>query len=74
MTKQPKPHPSEYAPYHTMKEFSDGINDYMEGLYWQNAGKYQGVAGQAYDRGTEYAMRVVRAANARYDAKSARFH
>ena len=53
-------HPSEYAPYNTLPAFDEGITAYMEGNY---KNPYDDVAGQAWDRGLEYAMRVVREGN-----------
>jgi hypothetical protein len=52
-----KPHPTDYAPYHTMSAFNEGITAYTEGRY---NNPFTGVAAQAWDRGLEYAMRVVR--------------
>ena len=50
---------AEYAPYHTMKEFQLGAQDWTDGNY--RAGEnYTGVAGQALDRGAEAASRFVR--------------
>lgn len=46
-----------YAPYHIMKAFDKGYNDYMAG----RLGDMAGVAGQAYDRGANAAMRVMQA-------------
>jgi hypothetical protein len=43
-----------YAPYHTFPEFAEGYADYKAGL--RDIG-YDGVGGQAYDRGAECAMR-----------------
>jgi hypothetical protein len=43
-----------YAPYHTFPEFAEGYADYTAGL--RGIG-YDGVQGQAYDRGAECAMR-----------------
>lgn len=51
-----RPTPTEYAPYHTLPAFDQGISDYMEGRMRH----LDGVAGQAWDRGAEYAMRVIR--------------
>jgi len=55
--KQTRPQPTDYAPYHTFPEFDDGITAYMEG---RHDNPHDGVAAQAWDRGSEYAMRVVR--------------
>lgn len=52
-----QPHPTDYAPYHTLPAFDDGITDYIEG---RHDNPHTGVAAQAWDRGSEYAMRVVR--------------
>ncbi len=49
---------AEYAPYHTMPEFQQGFDDYNMGELASDIG---GVAGQAYDRGAEAAMRIARA-------------
>ncbi len=43
-----------YAPYHTMPEFKHGYDDYNECAPFAD---YENVAGQAYDRGAECAMR-----------------
>jgi hypothetical protein len=55
------PVPTDYAPYHTLPAFNEGITDYME---WRFNNPYtasgDGVNAQAWDRGLEYAMRVVR--------------
>lgn len=49
----------EYAPYHETKEFNEGFTDYLVGeLCDTKHGK--GVEGQAYDRGYEAGMRVMR--------------
>jgi hypothetical protein len=56
--KKTQPQPTDYAPYHTLPAFNDGIADYMEGRY--DNPHDDGVAAQAWDRGSEYAMRVVR--------------
>jgi len=56
-----KPHPTDYAPYHTLPGFDRGITDYMERRYENPyTGPREGLAAQAWDRGAEYAMRVVR--------------
>ena len=55
-----RPMPADYAPYHTFPEFDQGIDDYMSGRF---DNPYDGVAAQAWDRGSEYAMRVVRYSN-----------
>jgi hypothetical protein len=43
-----------YAPYHTMPEFAEGFDAYEAGIY---INPYVNVAGQAWDRGLEAAMR-----------------
>jgi hypothetical protein len=50
---------AEYAPYHTLREFQIGSQDYMDGNH-RNGDHYDGVAGQAWDRGHEAAMRFTR--------------
>jgi hypothetical protein len=47
-----------YAPYHAMAEFKQGYDDYVAGHV--PAFDIPGVAGQAYDRGGECAMRRMR--------------
>jgi hypothetical protein len=42
-----------YAPYHTFPEFAEGYADYLVAGFRG----YDGVKGQAYDRGAECAMR-----------------
>ena len=42
-----------YAPYHTFPEFAEGYADYNDCRYRE----LHDVAGQAYDRGAECAMR-----------------
>jgi hypothetical protein len=49
---------AEYAPYHKMQGFRQGVRDY--GLCRYAAENYDGVYGQAYDRGAECAIRVAR--------------
>jgi hypothetical protein len=44
-----------YAPYHTMCEFETGFTDYELGQNFSDS--FHDVAGQAYDRGAECAMR-----------------
>jgi hypothetical protein len=44
-----------YRPYHTMPEFKHGYDDYVAGRV--PAWDIPNVAGQAYDRGAELAMR-----------------
>ena len=53
--------PEDYAPYHELSEFWEGYRDYNAGTQRT----YEGVRGQAYDRGQEFAMRQ------RQDAMSA---
>ena len=48
---------SEYAPYHVMPAFQQGMADYAA----SRRAELSGVAGQAYDRGLECAMRTARA-------------
>lgn len=57
-----KPHPQDYAPYHTMIDFDRGIDDYMSGRYNNpyDGMPREGLKAQAWDRGSEYAMRVMR--------------
>lgn len=50
---------AEYAPYHTMPEFQQGIDYYRAGKV--PSFSIPGVAGQAFDRGAECAMRIARA-------------
>jgi hypothetical protein len=47
-----------YAPYHTMPEFSAGLADYVAHRPWP-VGRISpnSAGGQAYDRGSECAMR-----------------
>lgn len=47
---------SEYAPYHTMKEFQWGFSDYQNCTH--TPVDPDSAAGQAYDRGAEFAMRL----------------
>jgi hypothetical protein len=54
--------PSDYRPYDQFPEFNEGITDYMEGRH-NNPHGNSSVAAQAWDRGSEYAMRVVRRSN-----------
>ena len=57
-----RPMPTDYAPYHTFPAFDRGIDDYMSGRFENPyCDPRQGLAAQAWDRGSEYAMRVVRA-------------
>ncbi len=50
---------AEYAPYHTFPEFQWGFDDYNDSQVRRTP--LPGVAGQAYDRGAEAAMRIKRA-------------
>ncbi len=50
---------TDYTPYHTFPEFQTGFGDYQAGKAW--AMSRNGVAGQAYDRGCEFAMKLARA-------------
>jgi hypothetical protein len=45
----------EYIPYHTLKAFQIGSQDYMDGNYNNPYG--DGYEAQAWDRGMEAAMR-----------------
>lgn len=47
-----------YAPYDKMAAFEEGYRAYMEGRVPAHA--IGGVEGQAYDRGAEAAMRVLK--------------
>jgi hypothetical protein len=59
-----RPMPHDYAPYDVMPEFDEGISDYMSGRYDNPyTDPRDGVKAQAHDRGSEYAMRVVRYSN-----------
>ena len=57
-----RPMPTDYGPYHTLPEFDQGITDYMESRFHNpyDGNPRQGLAAQAWDRGSEYAMRVKR--------------
>jgi hypothetical protein len=64
MTTNKRPMPEDYRPYHQMPEFDEGIDDYMQGRYSNPyTDPRDGVKTQAHDRGSEYAMRVVRHSN-----------
>jgi hypothetical protein len=52
------PKPSHYAPHHTMPEFTEGMNAYMED---NHKNPYKGPQAIAWDRGHQYAIAVVRA-------------
>jgi hypothetical protein len=59
-----RPMPSDYRPYDQFPEFDEGITDYMEGRYDNPyTDPRDGVKAQAHDRGSEYAMRVMRHSN-----------
>jgi hypothetical protein len=61
-----RPMPEDYEPYNTLPEFDQGISDYMEGRYDNPyTDPRDGVKAQAHDRGSEYAMRVVRFSGSR---------
>jgi hypothetical protein len=47
-----------HAPYHRFEEFWDGFTSYDCGRDCPNRWEENSVAGQAWDRGTEAAMRV----------------
>ena len=49
------PHPTDYAPYHTLPAFDAGIDAYMANVL---RNPFEGYEAQAFDRGAEYAMRV----------------
>jgi hypothetical protein len=53
------PASEDYRPYNVMPEFTQGIEDYTNGRH-ENPHGTTNVAAQAWDRGSEYAMRVVR--------------
>jgi hypothetical protein len=56
-----QPMPSDYRPYDQFPEFNQGIDDYMNGVYENPyTDPRDGVKAQAHDRGSEYAMRVLR--------------
>ena len=56
-----RPMPSDYRPYDQFPEFDQGIDDYMSGRFENPyTDPRDGVKAQAHDRGSEYAMRVVR--------------
>jgi hypothetical protein len=61
-----KPMPMDYAPYHTMFEFDEGITAYIERQYRNPYTEpRQRLAAQAWDSGLKYAMRVMRHAHGR---------
>ena len=49
----------EYRPYDQMPEFAECFADYEAGVFNRHK-QYDGVAGQAYDRGLECASRAIR--------------
>jgi len=53
---------NEYRPYDTLPAFDEGFRDYQLGNYSYGA-RYHGVAGQAWDRGAECAMKWARQNN-----------
>jgi hypothetical protein len=60
-----RPTPEDYRPYHTLPAFNEGVDDYMAGRFDNpyDGNPRQGLAAQAWDRGSEYAMRVIRHGN-----------
>jgi hypothetical protein len=54
--------PEDYASCHTLPAFDEGIAGYMSGRFKNpyDGKSREGVNAQAWDRGSEYAMRVVR--------------
>ena len=63
-SREVRPMPEDYEPYNTLPEFDQGISDYMEGRYDNPyTDPRDGVKAQAHDRGSEFAMRVVRYSN-----------
>ena len=62
--KPARPMPEDYRLYHQVPAFDEGITAYMSGIHENPyTGRFDGVAAQAWDRGSEYAMRVVRHSN-----------
>jgi hypothetical protein len=62
--KPARPMPTDYRSYHQLPAFDEGIDDYMSGRCENPyTGKWDGLAAQAWDRGSEYASRVVRYSN-----------
>jgi hypothetical protein len=56
-----RPMPTDYAPYDQFPAFDEGINDYMSGRFENPyTDPRDGVKAQAWDRGSEYSMRVTR--------------
>jgi hypothetical protein len=63
----PRPMPTDYAPYHTLPAFDEGIDDYMSGQFENPyADPRDGVKAQAWDRGSKYCMRVIRWTDQQY--------
>jgi hypothetical protein len=63
----PRPMPEDYTPYHQLPTFDEGIEDYMSGRYDNPyTDPRDGVKAQAWDRGSEYSMRVVRWTDQQY--------
>jgi hypothetical protein len=59
-----RPMPEDHAPYHTMQAFDEGITAYMSSIHENPCSDpKQGLATQAWDRDSEYAMRAVRHSN-----------
>jgi hypothetical protein len=56
--------PEDYRPYHQLPAFDEGITAYMSGIHENPyTSRLDGVAAQAWDRGSEYAMPVMRYSN-----------
>jgi len=54
-----QPKPEEYAPYHKLPAFKEGVKAYKSGNY-KNPHGGNSIHGQAWDRGLEYGMRASR--------------
>jgi hypothetical protein len=55
-----RPMPADYAPYDQFPEFNEGITAYMNDVHENPYTDLRdGVKAQAWDRGSEFAMRVV---------------
>jgi hypothetical protein len=54
---------AEYAPYHQLPAFAKGAEDYMDGVFESSL---TGVEAQAWDRGSEAAMRFTRQSGGRH--------
>jgi len=69
--KNRRPLLADYAPYHKLAAFDVGISDYMAAKYHNpfdgQLGAQAQVNAQAWDRGAEYAMRVMRFAELGHD-------